>query len=94
MINYCEKTVDVEMGYGDVCVTGGSYETENGKQGIVTFSDQKPREIGTPGEIEAGSEHTIGDFPVVITFAKKESIDVVIRMLQAAKREMEGEGLT
>jgi hypothetical protein len=38
---------------------------------------------------KTGGEIKLGEFPVILTFTKPESIDVVVRNLQAVKTEME-----
>lgn len=89
MINKLENTIDCEFGTGDICVTGGSFEESGRKLGVVTMSNQAPREIGAEGDIKAGANYKLGDFPVILTFTKKESIDVVIRALENAKQDMD-----
>ena len=56
--------------------------------GFVTFCNQEPREIGKIGDVKLGEEYDIDDFPVVMKFNKKESIDVVIKALLGAKKLM------
>jgi len=89
MINKDNKQVDLEFGKGDICVNPGHYvDGENKKVGIVAFSNQSPREIGRVGDIKAHQEYKVGDFPVIMTFNKKESIDVVVQALLEAKENM------
>jgi len=88
MIKRENKSVKLEFGTGDICVAGGYIEQEKGRIGVVIFVNQEPREIGSPGIIKAG-EVNLDDCPVVMTFSKKESIDVVIRKLEEAKSFME-----
>ena len=59
------------------------------KVGIVIFYNQEVRKIGDLGDIKAGEEVDINDFPVIMKFYRKESIDVVIEALLEAKRDME-----
>jgi hypothetical protein len=89
MIKKVENTVDCEFGIGDICVTGGHFIEDDKKYGVVTFSNQTAREIGSEGDIKAGQSYKLGEFPVILTFTKKESIDVVIRALENAKQEMD-----
>ena len=89
MITKHENTLDCEFGTGDICVTGSHFVEDNKRLGIVTFSNQTSREIGTECVIKAGQPYKLGDFPVIFTFTKKESIDVVIRALEDARREMD-----
>lgn len=89
MINRNTEQTDLEFGTGDICVTGGHYVGENDEKfGLVTFSNQSERGIGTLGDIVIGGEYKLKDFEVIMTFGKVESIDVVIRALEDAKREM------
>lgn len=89
MIKRENKSVKLEFGTGDICVAGGYIEQEKGyKIGVVIFANQEPREIGSPGIIKAG-EVNLDDYPIIMTFSKKESIDVVIRKLEEAKSFME-----
>ncbi len=90
MINITENQTDLEFGTGDICIAGGSYLGENGgKVGMVAFMNQEPREIGSVGVIKANKKYKVGDFPVIMTFTKPESIDVLIKHLEIAKKEME-----
>jgi len=92
MISKNEKQTELEFGKGDICIAGGYYKDKDDKNvGLVTFINQKPREIGQEGITKANQEHKVGDFPVIMTFTKSESIDVVIDQLKQAKAEMTGE---
>jgi len=88
MIKRENESVKLEFGTGDICVAGGYIEQEGYKIGVVIFANQDPREIGSPGIVKAG-EGSLDDYPVVMTFSKKESIDVVIKKLEEAKSYME-----
>lgn len=88
MINKSEKQVELEFGNGDICVAGGYTEDEDGKTGFVIFTNQEPRKVGSPGVIEKGEVY-LEEYPVVMTFSKKESIDVVIKHLEEAKSFMD-----
>ena len=89
MIKKSEKQIELEFGKGDICITGGYYLGKNKERiGIVTFIDQQSREIGSVGMIKGGQEYKVGDFPIVMTFTKSESIDALIGQLEQAKREM------
>ena len=87
MIKIYEKEVYLEFGTGDICIASGYVESEQGV-GFVTFCNQEPREIGKIGDVKLGEEYDIDDFPVVMKFNKKESIDVVIKALLGAKKLM------
>jgi hypothetical protein len=89
MIKREDNQIDLEFGTGDICVNGGHFLDENYKViGMVAFSNQSAREINAIGDIKAGQECKVGDFPVIMTFAKAESIDVVINQLKQAKADM------
>lgn len=91
MINKNEKQIELEFGKGDICIAGGYFENEkNEKVGLVTFIEQEPRKIGEVGITTPNEKHKVGDFPVIMTFNKVESIDVVIEQLEQAKYEMLG----
>jgi hypothetical protein len=90
MINKQDKHIDLEFGKGDICVNSGYFIDGNDiKVGMVAFSNQSPREIGVEGDIKAGQECKVGDFPVILTFTKKESIDVVVKALLETKEYMD-----
>lgn len=75
---------------GDICINSGYFlDEEDFKIGIVAFSNQSEREIGSEGDIKVGHGYKTGDFPIIMTFTKKESIDVVIKALIEAKSQME-----
>ena len=92
MIKINTKQTDLKFGTGDICVTGGYFLDEKlEKNGLVTFANQSAREIGTLGDIGdivIGGNYKLKDFVVIMTFKKVESIDIVIRALEDAKREM------
>ena len=88
MINLNKKQVELEFGNGDICIAGGYTDHEDKRAGFVIFTNQEPREIGSVGVIKAG-EVNLEDHPVVMTFSKKESIDVVIAQLEKAKSFMQ-----
>jgi len=89
MIKINAEQTDLEFGTGDICVTGGHFLNEKlEKNGLVTFSNQSAREIGTLGDIVIGGNYKLENFAVIMTFEKVESIDVVIRALEDAKSEM------
>lgn len=88
MIYLSEKQVKLEFGNGDICVASGYTEDEDGKTGFVIFANQEPRKVGSPGVIAKGEVY-LGEYPVVMAFSKKESIDVVIKQLEEAKSYMD-----
>ena len=89
MISINQEQTKLKFGNGDICVAGGYTEHENNKiTGFVIFGSQEPREIGSPGVLKAG-EVNLEDYPVVMTFSNKKSIDVVIKALEQAKSYMD-----
>lgn len=51
--------------------------------------NQKPRKIGERGDLKEGEKVDFNDFPILMKFHKKESIDVLIRALRQARKDME-----
>lgn len=89
MIKTYDNQIDLEFGTGDIGFNSGSYIEDNKKVGIIGFYNQEPRPIGAVADKVAGQEYSIGDFPIIMTFYKKESIDVIIEALLDAKKEMD-----
>ncbi len=89
MIKKSEKQVEMQFGTGDIGFNSGAIAEGDNKIGIIIFYNQEPRDIGSLGDIKAGTEVDIRDFPVIMTFYKKESIDVLIEALLEARKEME-----
>jgi len=74
----------LEFGKGDIAVTNG----KNKNHVAVVFKNQQPREVGALGDLLKG-QTTDETFPdIVMVFDNENSIDVVIRKLQAAKDEL------
>lgn len=88
MIKKLEHQTKMEFGTGDIGFNAGAIKEEDEKVGIVIFYNQEPRNIGDTGDIKAGTEVDINDFPVIMKFYRKESIDVVVKALLEAKKEM------
>lgn len=80
---------ELEFGTGDICIASGYTKREDDKiTGFVLFDNQEPRKIGCGnGDIKAGGVD-IEKYPVVMEFNKKESIDVIIKILEDAKSFM------
>jgi len=82
--------VILEFGNGDIGVVAGwKYigQEDGHKAGIVAFTNQEPRPIGSQSFIHVGRANS-NEYPVIMLFNKKESIDVVIRKLEEAKYAM------
>ena len=80
--NNRNNQIELAFGEDDICITGGYIRDEMlNKLGLVTFINQDVREIG-------GTSHLVGEFPIIMTFTKIESIDTLIEQLLSAKREM------
>lgn len=84
-INKEKPNAVMEFGTGDICIAGGYIENE--RYGIVGFVNQSVREIGEVGDIKAG-KHEFEEFDIMMEFSKVESIDVLIKELEKAKRYM------
>lgn len=89
MIKKSEKQVEMQFGTGDIGFNPGALIGNEQRIGTIIFYNQEPREIGSTGDIAAETEVDIRDFPVIMTFYKKESIDVLIEALLEAKKEMD-----
>ena len=89
MIKNLGHQTKMEFGTGDIGFNAGAIKEDDNKTGIIIFYNQEAREIGATGDIKAGQEVDINDFPVIMKFYRKESIDVVIKALLEAKKEME-----
>ena len=88
MIIKNNEHIRLEFGKGDICIAGGYSDNGDSKKGFVIFAQQEPREIGSEGAIKEG-EVNLEEYPIVMTFAKKESIDAVIGQLEKAKSFMD-----
>lgn len=89
MIKTYVNQIELEFGTGDIGFNSGNC-IENGKRiGIVGFYNQEARKIGECGDIKVGQERSTEDFPILMTFYKKESIDVLINALLDAKKQMD-----
>ena len=89
MIKKLEHQTKMEFGTGDIGFNAGAIKEEDENVGIVIFYNQEARKIGDLGDIKAGEKVDINDFPVIMKFYRKESIDVVIEALLEAKRDMD-----
>ena len=89
MIKKLGHQTKMEFGTGDIGFNAGAIKEEDENVGIVIFYNQGARKIGDLGDIKAGEKVDINDFPVIMKFYRKESIDVVIEALLEAKRDMD-----
>ena len=89
MIKKLEHQTKIEFGTGDIGFNAGAIKEEDDTVGIVIFYNQEARKIGAEGDIRAGESVDINDFPVVMKFYRKESIDVLIESLLEANKEMD-----
>ena len=93
MIKQLQHQAKMEFGTGDIGFNAGVIKEDDNKVGFILFCNQEPRPIGSPGDVKAGTVVDINDFPVVMKFYRKESIDVVIKALNEARSLMlEDEG--
>jgi len=89
MINERFSQTELQFGKGNIRINSGTYINEsNNKVGIVAFMNETPREIGDEGDIKVSEEYNVEDFPIVMTFIKTESIDVIIEALLDTKKQM------
>ncbi|MBU3111995.1 hypothetical protein [Clostridium lacusfryxellense] len=87
--NNQNNQIELAFGDGDICIAGGYVrDCMLEKSGLVTFINQEPREIGIEGITKGGEVHLLGEFPIIMTFTKAESIDALITQLEQAKKEM------
>ena len=79
----------LEFGAGDIGITSGRilYD-EKEVIGVIEFTEQEPTEIGFTKKLEEDDESKLEDVPVIMTFSKIESIDVVIEQLERCKEGM------
>ena len=89
MIVKNDERIRLEFGTGDIGFNAGTIKEDDDKVGVIIFYNQEARNIGDVGDIRAGEEVNINDFPVIMKFYRKESIDVIIEALLEAKKEME-----
>lgn len=88
MIKVLGHQTKMEFGTGDIGFNAGAIKEEGDKVGMIIFYNQECREIGAIGDIKAGTPVNLNDFPVVMKFYKKDSIDVLIEALLETKKEM------
>ena len=88
MIIKNKERVRLEFGNGDIGIAGGYIDDADKKTGFVIFTNQEPRTIGSEGIIKTG-EVNPEEYPVIMTFSKKESINAVIGQLEQAKSFMD-----
>lgn len=84
MIIQKDSRIEVKFGKGDVCIASGY---TNFGDGFIIFKNQDEREIGSEGVICSGDVR-LEDYPLSMLFSKIESIDVLIKSLELAKRYM------
>lgn len=89
MIKELEHQTKMEFGTGDIGFNAGAIKEDDNKVGIIIFYNQEARKIGDTGDIKAGTEIDINDFPVIMKFYRKESIDALIEALLEARKEMD-----
>ena len=91
MIVTKDNKVSMNFGSGDIGFNSGVMNVDNDSQiGIIVFYNQQPREIGSLGDIPAGVTVDLDDFPVMMSFTKSKSIDVLIDALLEIKQNLIG----
>jgi hypothetical protein len=92
IIHFNDETVQLEFGHGDIRVSPGLLEVEEVAGGPIAavcfFRQGEKRPIGERGVLDEPLTVDQSDTPVRMTFEKVESIDVLIRALETAKRFM------
>jgi hypothetical protein len=92
IIHFTDETVQLEFGHGDIRVSPGLLEVEEvagGPIGVVCFFEMaESTPIGDRVVLDEPLAVEAELTPVRMTFEKVESIDVVIRALEKAKRFM------
>lgn len=73
---------EINFGTGDIMMTTMLED----KKGIYILENQEPHEIGEG--LPVNSDFTIEGKPIMITFTRTESIDVIIKDLQCIKDMM------
>ena len=85
MIKRCNKNqIIIQFGNGDVNIIPGILIEED--IGIVGLRNQKAREVGLNNGDKAPDNTE--EFPILLQFNKKESIDVLIYALEEVKKMM------
>lgn len=86
--------LELKFGTGDINIMTGHFIEDGKKIAYTGYRNQTPREIGTEGDDTSNIEK-LNDMPILMTFYKTESIDVLIKALEEAKQlmieEVEGE---
>ena len=89
MIVKDDNQTRLEFGTGDIGIASGHTVVEEETESVfVVFDNQEPRKIGRGSSIVTGYV-SLDDYPVVMTFTKRESINAVIEELEKAKSYME-----
>lgn len=83
-----EENIKIQFGTGDISIGAGMTNYE--KDGMLTFIEQQPKEIGLIEKSEYPYVK-VNDYPVSFIFTKIESIDVLIERLQTTRKYMTGE---
>ena len=83
MIKRNERNIEMKFGTGDINIlTGYINESELKVTGYIGYRNQAPREIGLFGGDNAKDIKCLEDMPIVMTFDKVESVDVMIDALK------------
>lgn len=83
-----ENNIQIIFGVGDILVSSGmmgDYE-----QGLIAFTPQKPKPIGTFEKPE-NPVVEMSDIPFSLIFQNVDSLDVVIERLGTVRKYMTGE---
>lgn len=89
MIKVNEHNIELKFGTGDINILSGYVEEETQNIGYVGYRNQTPREIGLNTGDNADDIKSLEDMPIVMTFSKVESVDVVIDALKEIREYIE-----
>lgn len=87
-ITKINNSVELEFGSGDIEVMPGLIEDDFSVGAVCFMQKQSATPIGTHTDYQPNKVAQIEDTPVRMVFKKVESIDVVIRSLQEARKYM------
>jgi len=86
IINNEDGSVNIRFGFGDIGLLGYDCVDEDGNiNGFVGMCNQDAQEIGSS---TTTTNMELKDFPILMTFRKEESINVLIKALINAKSAM------
>ena len=88
VINEDGSRMKVIFGTGDIGMNPGVMVDENDISGVMVMYNQKPRPIGSAGDIKAGQTVSLDDHPISFIFNNVLSLEVFIKALNEVKDSM------